>query len=152
MNNKYLDSTQMEELTGTPASTWRYWAPGRVRARDEAAVASRCRAAQIGPAHRRALAGGGRVSDALVGRGKLIAERLNALTNDSKVPGSRNRDTELGTDVVPGSLPPIREPGTDAEKPLYVDICALLDGTLRNRPHRFCCGAAMVTPSSTQAK
>lgn len=26
MNNEYLDSTQLEELTGTPASTWRYWA------------------------------------------------------------------------------------------------------------------------------
>ena len=26
MNTDYLDSTQLEELTGTPASTWRYWA------------------------------------------------------------------------------------------------------------------------------
>jgi prophage regulatory protein len=23
---EYLNSTQLEELTGTPASTWRYWA------------------------------------------------------------------------------------------------------------------------------
>jgi prophage regulatory protein len=23
---EYLDSTQLEQLTGTPASTWRYWA------------------------------------------------------------------------------------------------------------------------------
>jgi len=26
VNTDYLDSTQLEELTGTPASTWRYWA------------------------------------------------------------------------------------------------------------------------------
>jgi prophage regulatory protein len=26
VNSEYLDSTQLEELTGTPASTWRYWA------------------------------------------------------------------------------------------------------------------------------
>lgn len=24
--SEYLDSAQLEELTGTPASTWRYWA------------------------------------------------------------------------------------------------------------------------------
>ena len=26
MNTDYLNSTQLEELTGTPSSTWRYWA------------------------------------------------------------------------------------------------------------------------------
>ncbi len=26
MNSEYLDSADLEELTGTPASTWRYWA------------------------------------------------------------------------------------------------------------------------------
>jgi prophage regulatory protein len=26
VENEYLDSTGLEELTGTPASTWRYWA------------------------------------------------------------------------------------------------------------------------------
>ncbi len=26
MSSEYLDSTELEELTGTPASTWRYWA------------------------------------------------------------------------------------------------------------------------------
>jgi predicted DNA-binding transcriptional regulator AlpA len=25
-NAEYLDSIELEELTGTPASTWRYWA------------------------------------------------------------------------------------------------------------------------------
>ena len=77
----------------------------------------------------------------LVGRGKAIAERLNTLAgypngqpDAPSVPGSRNRDTELGTDLVPGSLRSIREPGTEPEKRLYVDICALLDGTLPEPP------------------
>jgi prophage regulatory protein len=26
VDTDYLSSTQLEELTGTPASTWRYWA------------------------------------------------------------------------------------------------------------------------------
>lgn len=26
MNSEYLDSLELEELTGTKASTWRYWA------------------------------------------------------------------------------------------------------------------------------
>ncbi len=26
MDTDYLSSTQLEEMTGTPASTWRYWA------------------------------------------------------------------------------------------------------------------------------
>jgi predicted DNA-binding transcriptional regulator AlpA len=26
VENEYLDSIDLEELTGTPASTWRYWA------------------------------------------------------------------------------------------------------------------------------
>jgi hypothetical protein len=26
MDSDYLDSVDLEELTGTPASTWRYWA------------------------------------------------------------------------------------------------------------------------------
>jgi hypothetical protein len=35
---------------------------------------------------------------------------------------------------VPGSLPPTAGTGTDDEKPLYVDICALLDGTVPEPP------------------
>jgi prophage regulatory protein len=26
VDNQYLDSVDLEEMTGTPASTWRYWA------------------------------------------------------------------------------------------------------------------------------
>jgi hypothetical protein len=77
----------------------------------------------------------------LVGRGEAIAERLNALSgyangqpDEPAVPGSRNRDTELGTGRVPGSLPSMREPGTEPEKSIYVDISALLDGTLPEPP------------------
>ena len=36
--------------------------------------------------------------------------------------------------TVPGSAPPMREPGTDDEKPIYVDISALLDGTASKAP------------------
>ena len=50
-----------------------------------------------------------------------------------RFPDSGNRDTEPGTDAVPGSVCPVREPGTD-EKPLYVDVSALLDGRLPEPP------------------
>ena len=53
------------------------------------------------------------------------------------VPGSRNRQgtgTDRGDVAVPGSQPSIREPGTADEKPLYVDISALLDGTRPEPP------------------
>ncbi|HME16660.1 MAG TPA: helix-turn-helix domain-containing protein [Mycobacterium sp.] len=26
MDSQYMDSVDLEEMTGTPASTWRYWA------------------------------------------------------------------------------------------------------------------------------
>ena len=82
------------------------------------------------------------MADELAARGKAIAERLasslpgpNATESDtSTVPGSPNKGRELGTDTVPGSAPPLRELGTDTEKPLYVDISALLDGTLPEPP------------------
>jgi hypothetical protein len=53
------------------------------------------------------------------------------------VPGSRNQQgtgTVGENTAVPGSRVPIREPGTADEKPLYVDICALLDGTRPEPP------------------
>ena len=84
-------------------------------------------------------------------RAVAIAERLNALANGAvpgsrigtpepephTVPGSQNRpgtgtDTENVT--VPGSEPSMPEPGTVDEKPLYVDIRAMLDGTLPEPP------------------
>lgn len=89
------------------------------------------------------------------GRGEAIAERLNALSAGS-VPGSRIGTAEPGTatvpssgnctgtveeesnsrsnSTVPGSRPSMREPGTADENPLYVDICALLDGTMPEPP------------------
>ena len=118
------------------------------------------------------------MSDDLVGRGRVIAQRLNALAgvpsvkhvvNDdvlTAVPGSRNEETQPGTATVPGSRnrlgtaasesyegapvgenlygsrfpTPLREPGTAREKPLYVDISAMLDGTVRNRRNRSSLG------------
>jgi hypothetical protein len=94
------------------------------------------------------------------GRGKLIAERLNELSRNGAVPGSRTEAREPGTAIVPGSgnrtgtgtddtlcnalhdpevavpgsAPLLREPGTATEKPLYVDVCALLDGTVPEPP------------------
>lgn len=68
------------------------------------------------------------------------------------VPGSRIGDREPGTDTVPGSgnrtgtgtveenstvpgsQPSIPEPGTADEKPLYLDVSALLDGTMPEPP------------------
>lgn len=68
------------------------------------------------------------------------------------VPGSRNEGAEPGTETVPGSRnhagtgtgsvelavpgsqPSIREPGTVDEKPLYLDVSALLDGTMPEPP------------------
>ncbi|WP_170981178.1 AAA family ATPase, partial [Mycolicibacterium sp. CR10] len=53
------------------------------------------------------------------------------------VPGSRNRTGTEGVvslTAVPGSRPTMREPGTADEKPLYVDICALLAGTMPEPP------------------
>lgn len=91
----------------------------------------------------------------ITGRGRVIAERLNALSAVT-VPGSRIGATEPGTvtvpgsgnrmgtverepdsrsnGAVPGSRPSIRELGTSDENPLYVDIRALLDGTLPEPP------------------
>lgn len=81
------------------------------------------------------------MNDELIGRGKIIAERLNHLAGhpngrlvEVPVPGSLNRDTEPGTVAVPGSLPSIREPGTEQENRIYVDISALLDGTMPEPP------------------
>jgi hypothetical protein len=86
--------------------------------------------------------------DDLIDRGKAIAERLQVL-DGAAVPGSRNGGWEPGTDTVPGSgnrtgtddspavpgsQPSLPEPGTDSEKPLYVDISALLDGTVPEPP------------------
>lgn len=91
----------------------------------------------------------------ITGRGAAIAERLNALS-EGAVPGSRIGTTEPGTAIVPGSgnrpgtveqesnslsngtvpgsRPSMPEPGTADENPLYVDICALLDGTMPEPP------------------
>ena len=84
-------------------------------------------------------------------RALAIAERHNALARDAvpgsrigtaepephTVPGSQNRPG-TGTDpenvTVPGSEPSMPEPGTADEKPLYVDICGMLDGTLPEPP------------------
>jgi hypothetical protein len=86
--------------------------------------------------------------DDLIDRGKAIAQRLQVLDGDA-VPGSRNVCWEPGTDTVPGSgnrtgtdheaavpgsQPSLPEPGTASEKPLYVDISALLDGTVPEPP------------------
>ncbi|MBB2772335.1 UNVERIFIED_ORG: hypothetical protein GGE11_003260 [Mycolicibacterium obuense] len=92
-----------------------------------------------------------------VSRGKAIAERLNASegfpisnpthvnarTSDATpsdataVPGSRNRSgtaAVVNLTTVPGSQPSMREPGTVDERPLYLDVSALLDGTLPEPP------------------
>lgn len=85
------------------------------------------------------------MSDGLVQRGKAIAEQRigRAITTEiesapTTVPGSGTRGRETGTDgyqgMVPGSAPCVPEPGTEPEKPLYVDISALLDGTLPEPP------------------
>lgn len=73
----------------------------------------------------------------------VAAERASA------VPGSRSEDTEPGTVAVPSSgngagtgkprpvpssLPTMREPGTGNETRIYVDISALLDGTVPEPP------------------
>ena len=86
--------------------------------------------------------------DDLIDRRKAIAEGLLVL-DSTAVPGSRNGGWEPGTDAVPGSgnrtgtddstgvpgsQPSLPEPGTDSEKPLYVDISALLDGTVPEPP------------------
>jgi hypothetical protein len=86
------------------------------------------------------------------GRGTVIAQRLNELSRTATVPGSGNGSREPGTVAVPGSgnqagtgtdtqqvtvpgsQPSMREPGTVPEKPLYLDICALLDGTMPEPP------------------
>ena len=92
------------------------------------------------------------MNDSLIDRGKVVAERIAAVSNGSPVPGSRIGGTEPGTgtvpssrnrpgtgaavldDPVPGSQPSIPEPGTEPEKPLYVDIRSLLDGALPEPP------------------
>jgi hypothetical protein len=78
----------------------------------------------------------------------IMAAYTEAFAGDT-VPGSRNGGWEPGTDTVPGSRtvpgtadstavpgsqPSLPEPGTDSEKPLYVDICALLNGTVPEPP------------------
>ncbi|MGV0718538.1 recombinase RecA [Mycolicibacterium sp. XJ662] len=53
------------------------------------------------------------------------------------VPGSRNRSGTVESEVdpaVPGSQPSMREPGTTDEQALYVDISALIDGTVPEPP------------------
>jgi hypothetical protein len=72
--------------------------------------------------------------DEVLERGRQLAESGKYAVHNGAVPGSENR---LGTGTegaVPGSVPPIREPGTDDENPLYVDISALLDGTVPEPP------------------
>lgn len=67
-------------------------------------------------------------------RGRKLAESGRQAANGHAVPGSRNRPgTETGT-AVPGSRPPVPEPGTDPPKPLYLDISALLDGAVPEPP------------------
>lgn len=71
---------------------------------------------------------------AIAARGRELAESGKYATNGHTVPGSGNH---AGTDTgvtVPGSVPLMREPGTEDEKPLYVDISALLDGTVPEPP------------------
>lgn len=72
--------------------------------------------------------------DDVAERGRQLSESGKYAPHNGSVPGSGNR-TGTGTGgAVPGSVPPIREPGTDDEKPLYVDISALLDGTVPEPP------------------
>ena len=77
------------------------------------------------------------IDDAIAARGKRLAE-----SGIYAVPSSGNQ-TGTGTDMVqieppddavPGSVPLGREPGTGDEKPLYVDISAMLDGTMPEPP------------------
>ena len=89
-----------------------------------------------------------RSSDEVIeARGK----RLARVRDSTRFAGSGNRrEPELVCAIALDSfetagrirclVPPIREPGTDDEKPLYVDISAMLDGTTRNRRNRFCLG------------
>jgi hypothetical protein len=84
-----------------------------------------------------------------IARGKIVAARIAEMADRSAVPGSGTQATEPGTETVPGSenrtgtdsdspvpgsVPPMREPGTEDEKPIYVDISALLDGTVPEPP------------------
>ncbi|MHA3021269.1 AAA family ATPase [Mycobacterium sp. BMJ-28] len=53
------------------------------------------------------------------------------------VPSSENRagtGTVVENPTVPGSQSSMREPGTEDEKPLYLDVSALLDGTMPEPP------------------
>jgi hypothetical protein len=94
--------------------------------------------------------------EAEVGRDKKLSPDFPISNRETQtevaVPGSRIEGPEPGTAIVPGSRNqqgtgtvgentavrgsrvPIREPGTADEKPLYVDICALLDGTRPEPP------------------
>jgi hypothetical protein len=54
--------------------------------------------------------------------------------HDGTVPGSGNRTGTGNRKGFRGSVPPMREPGTEDENPLYVDISALLDGTVPEPP------------------
>jgi hypothetical protein len=67
-------------------------------------------------------------------RGRELAESGKHATNGSAVPSSGNRPGTGTEAAVPGSVPLMREPGTDDEKPLYVDISASLDGTVPESP------------------
>lgn len=89
--------------------------------------------------------------DGVTDRASIIAERIGDL-GSATVPGSRNGGAEPGTatvpgsrnqagtgtdtlqGAVPGSQPSLREPGTADEKPLYLDVSALLDGTMPEPP------------------
>lgn len=56
------------------------------------------------------------------------------MTELHAVPGSHTQGAEPEPPEVPGSHDWVREPGTDDEKPIYVDIRALLDGDLPEPP------------------
>lgn len=71
---------------------------------------------------------------AIAARGRELAESGIYVPNGSVVPGSGNQCGTETDGAVPGSVPLGREPGTEDEKPLYVDISALLDGTVPEPP------------------
>lgn len=71
----------------------------------------------------------GAIDEVIEARGKRLAE-----AGIYAVPSSGNQSGTGTDDAVPGSAPPMREPGTEDEKPLYVDISAMLDGTVPEPP------------------
>ncbi|BBX11130.1 hypothetical protein MNVM_02110 [Mycobacterium novum] len=56
------------------------------------------------------------------------------MTELRAVPGSGNRSGTEHNGAVPGSQPTMREPGTADETSIYVDVSALLDGTVPDPP------------------